>query len=77
VATVLQIIVITLAGIAIGSAITLGLSLIFPPNIPLVFNLRTGLTTILTILAVGPIGGLVAIRYSLLIEPLTALGLDS
>jgi ABC-type antimicrobial peptide transport system permease subunit len=77
VATVLQIIVITLAGIVIGSAITLGLSLLFPPNIPLVFNLRTGLTTILTILAVGPIGGLVAIRYSLRIEPLTALGLDS
>jgi putative ABC transport system permease protein len=76
-ATVLQIIVITLAGIAIGSLITLGLSLLFPPTIPLVFSLRTGLTTILTILAIGPIGGLVAIRYSLRIEPLTALGLGS
>jgi putative ABC transport system permease protein len=76
-ATVLQIVVITLVGIVIGSAITLGLSLTFPPTIPLVFDLRTGLTTILTILAVGPIGGLVAIRYSLRIEPLTALGLDS
>ena len=74
-ATVLQIIVITLLGIVIGSLITLGLSLLFPPTIPLVFNLRTGLMTILTILAVGPIGGLVAIRYSLRIEPLTALGL--
>jgi putative ABC transport system permease protein len=76
-ATVLQIVVVTLLGIVIGSLITLGLSLLFPPNIPLVFDLRTGLTTILTILAVGPIGGLVAIRYSLRIEPLTALGLGS
>jgi putative ABC transport system permease protein len=76
-ATVLQIILITLLGIVIGSLITFGLSLLFPPNIPLVFDLRTGLTTILTILAVGPIGGLVAIRYSLRIEPLTALGLGS
>ena len=72
-----QIVVITLAGIVIGGLITLGLSLLFPPTIPLSFSLRTGLTTILTILAVGPIGGLVAIRYSLRIEPLTALGLDS
>jgi putative ABC transport system permease protein len=76
-ATVLQIVAITVVGIVIGSLITLGLSLSFPPNIPLVFDLRTGLTAILTILAVGPIGGLVAIRYSLRIEPLTALGLGS
>jgi putative ABC transport system permease protein len=76
-ATVLQILIITLLGIAIGSLITFGLSLAFPPNIPLVFDLRSGLTAILTIMAIGPIGGLVAIRYSLQIEPLTALGLGS
>jgi putative ABC transport system permease protein len=74
-ANVIQIVTITLIGILLGSLVTLGLALIFPPNIPLVFELRSGLMTILTIFSIGPIGGLVSIRYSLRVEPLTALGL--
>jgi putative ABC transport system permease protein len=68
-------VVITLVGILLGSLVTFGLALIFPPNIPLVFGLESGLTTVLTIFSIGPIGGLVSIRYSLRVEPLTALGL--
>jgi putative ABC transport system permease protein len=74
-ANVIQIVVITLVGIFLGSLVTFGLALIFPPNIPLVFGLESGLTTVLTIFSIGPIGGLVSVRYSLRVEPLTALGL--
>jgi putative ABC transport system permease protein len=74
-ANVIQIVAITLVGILLGSLVTFGLALIFPPNIPLVFELESGLTTVLTIFSIGPIGGLVSIRYSLRVEPLTALGL--
>ena len=74
-ANVIQIVVITLAGILLGSLVTFGLALIFPPNIPLVFDLESGLATVLTIFSIGPIGGLVSVRYSLRVEPLTALGL--
>jgi putative ABC transport system permease protein len=74
-ANVIQIVAITLVGILLGSLVTFGLALIFPPNIPLVFELKSGLTTVLTIFSIGPIGGLVSIRYSLRVEPLTALGL--
>jgi len=76
-ANVIQIVAVTLVGILLGGLVTLGLALIFPPNIPLVFELQSGLATILTIFSIGPIGGLVSIRYSLRVEPLTALGLGS
>jgi putative ABC transport system permease protein len=72
---VIQIVTITLIGILLGSLVTFGLALIFPPNIPLVFDLDSGLAAVLSIFAIGPIGGLVSIRYSLRVEPLTALGL--
>jgi putative ABC transport system permease protein len=72
---VIQIVTITTFGILLGSLVTFGLALAFPPNIPLVFEIRSGLTTVLTIFSIGPIGGLVSIRYSLRVEPLTALGL--
>jgi putative ABC transport system permease protein len=72
---VIQIVTITTTGILLGSLVTFGLALLFPPNIPLVFEVRSGLTTVLTIFSIGPIGGLVSIRYSLRVEPLTALGL--
>jgi putative ABC transport system permease protein len=75
--TVMQILMVTLSGILIGSLTTYLLSLAFPPNIPLVFDLRSGLTAILSILIIGPLGGLVAVRNALRVEPLTALGLDS
>jgi ABC-type antimicrobial peptide transport system permease subunit len=74
-ANVVQIVAVTLMGIFLGSVVTLILASIFPPNIPLVFDLESGLTTVLTIFSIGPIGGLVSIYYSLRVEPLTALGL--
>jgi len=77
VAAIIQIIAVTLVGIAIGGLATWGLALGLPPNIPIVFELRSGVTALVSLLLTGPIGGLVSIRYSLRVEPLTALGLGS
>ena len=76
-AALLQIIAITVLGVAIGSVATLGLSLSFPANIPIVFNLRSGAMAVASILIIGPAGGLVSIRHALRVEPLTALGLSN
>jgi putative ABC transport system permease protein len=77
IAAIIQIIAVTLVGIAIGGLATWGLSLGLPPNIPIIFELRSGVTALVSLLLTGPIGGLVSIRYSLRVEPLTALGLGS
>ena len=77
IAAIIQIIAVTLVGIAIGGLAAWGLSLGLPPNIPIVFELRSGVTALVSLLLTGPIGGLVSIRYSLRVEPLTALGLGS
>jgi putative ABC transport system permease protein len=76
-AAMIQILVVTLLGVAIGSLASLGLSLIMPPSIPIVFEPRSGVIAVVSILLMGPIGGLVSIRYSLRVEPLIALGLSS
>ena len=75
IASVLQIIMVTLIGVVIGAATTLALSLGFPPNIPIVFEPRTVAMALGSIALIGPLGGLVSIRYSLGVEPLVALGL--
>jgi putative ABC transport system permease protein len=77
VAAMIQIVVITLLGVFMGGLASLGLSLSFPPNIPIVFSARSTATALASILVVGPLGGLVSIRYSLRVEPLIALGLSS
>jgi putative ABC transport system permease protein len=64
-------------GIALGSMATLLLALGFPPTIPITFTPQAILTGIGSILVIGPIGGFVAVRSSLKVEPLTALGLSS
>ena len=76
-AAVLQIILVTMMGVAIGSAFTIALTLSFPPTIPITLTLRPAVAAIAALLLIGPIGGLVSIRYSLRVEPLTALGLSS
>jgi putative ABC transport system permease protein len=76
-AALIQIIIVTVAGVFLGSIVTQGLSLILPANIPIVFTARNTVAAIASLLIIGPLGGLVSIRYSLRIEPLTALGLAS
>jgi putative ABC transport system permease protein len=75
VASLIQIVIINVVGVLIGGLVTFGLSLVFPPGIPLVFEPSSGATAIGSILVIGPLGGLVSVRLSLRVEPLIALGL--
>jgi len=68
---------VTVIGVFIGAVVTFLLSLSFPPTIPIVFAPSAVWTAVLSLLLIGPIGGLVSVRYSLKVEPLTALGLAS
>jgi putative ABC transport system permease protein len=74
-ASLIQIVIINMMGVLIGSLVTFGVALVFPPNIPIVFELSSGAMAIGSILIIGPLGGLVSVRYSLRVEPLIALGL--
>ena len=76
-ASIIQIIVVTVIGVFMGAAATLLLSLSFPPTIPIVFAPSAVWSAIVSLLLIGPIGGLISVRYSLKVEPLTALGLAS
>jgi putative ABC transport system permease protein len=76
-ASVIQIIVITVVGVAIGGLLAYLFSLSFPPTVPIVFNGTKSAIALAALLAIGPLGGLVSIRYAVRIEPLKALGLNS
>ncbi len=74
-ASIFQVTIVTIIGVAIGAAFTLLLAANFPVTVPIVFKSNTTLIAIVSLLLIGPIGGLVSVRYSLRIEPLRALGL--
>jgi putative ABC transport system permease protein len=75
VASIFQVTIVTIIGVAIGAAFTLMLAANFPVTVPIVFKANTTMIAIVSLLLIGPIGGLVSVRYSLRIEPLRALGL--
>jgi putative ABC transport system permease protein len=74
-AAVIQIIVVTTMGVAIGCLLTYLFSLGLPPAIPFVFNGTRSLIAIGLLLFIGPLGGMVSIIYAVRIEPLKALRL--
>jgi putative ABC transport system permease protein len=76
-ASIIQIIVVTVIGVMIGGLLTFLFSLSFPPTVPIVFNGATSALAVIALLLIGPLGGLVSIRYAVRIEPLKALGLSS
>jgi putative ABC transport system permease protein len=73
----LQIVIVTVTGVLIGSLGTLLLTLGMPGNVPILFTGNAVFTAIAALLLIGPIGGLVSIRLALKIDPLTAIGLSS
>ena len=77
IAVVFQIILVTTFGVLIGTTITILLSLGLPQGIPIVFTPQNTLIQIGSLVLIGPIGGLVAVRVATRVEPLTALGLSS
>jgi len=72
---VIQIVVVTAIGVAIGGGLTYLFSLGFPPTIPLAFNGSRSLLAVIALLLIGPLGGLVSVIYAVRIEPLKALKL--
>jgi putative ABC transport system permease protein len=77
VAALLQITTVTVLGIAIGVVGTLVLALALTSVTVIVFTPTAVATAIITLLLIGPLGGLVSIRVLLRVEPLRALGLAS
>lgn len=76
-AALTQIVLVTVIGVAIGTAFTLLLALSFPPTIPIIFSPAAVIVSIVLLMVIGPLGGLISVRYALRVEPLTALGLSS
>lgn len=76
-ASIIQITVVTIIGVVIGGLLAFLFSLTFPPTVPIVFNGTTSALALVALLLIGPLGGLVSIRYAVRIEPLKALGLSS
>lgn len=77
ISSIIQISIVTLIGVIIGGVFTFLFSLTFPPTVPIVFNGTTSAIAIIALILIGPLGGLVSIRYAVRIEPLKALGLSS
>ena len=76
VAFILQIILVTLLGVAVGGAGVAALALGLPSAIPIAFNPLGILAAVGALVLIGPLGGIVAVRSLLKIEPLTALRLS-
>ena len=74
-ASLLQIVFVTAFGVLLGGAGSLLLSLSLPAGIPIVFSGASVIGAVAALLLIGPLGGLVAIRLALRVEPLNALGL--
>jgi putative ABC transport system permease protein len=75
-AVVLQIVFVTTFGVLMGSVVTLLLSYGLPANVPIIFNGSSVFTAVLSLLLIGPVGGLVTVRLAVRVEPLVALGLS-
>jgi putative ABC transport system permease protein len=75
IAALVQIVLVTIFGVSIGAAVTVLLSFAFPATIPIVFSPMAIVIGIASLMLIGPIGGMVSVRYALRVEPLTALGL--
>lgn len=75
-AAVLQIMIVTIIGVAMGSIVSYLFSLSFPPSVPIVFNGLNSAIAITALMLIGPLGGLVSIVYAVRIEPLKALRLS-
>lgn len=77
IATTLQIILTNFFGVLIGGLATYLLVLGFPDGIPITFEGSQVRLALITLLLIGPLGGLMSIRLLTRVEPLTALGLSS
>lgn len=75
-AFMLQIIVVTALGVGVGGLGVALLTIGLPSAIPVAFRPEGVMAAVIALLLIGPIGGAVAVRSLLKIEPLTALRLS-
>jgi len=71
----IQIMLTNVFGVIMGALATFGLAVVMPAGIPIIFNGAEVAVALVTLLLIGPAGGLVSIRYLTRVEPLAALGL--
>ena len=74
-AAITQIVAINAFGVFLGTLGSLLLSLTFPVAVPIVFTGQSVTTAVISLLLIGPLGGLVSVYILTKVEPLTALGL--
>ncbi|MGD8633731.1 MAG: ABC transporter permease [Anaerolineales bacterium] len=74
-ASIMQIVFVTVFGVLLGGTVTLGLALGLPSGVPIIFTGTSIIIAAVSLLLIGPIGGLVSIRMALKVEPLSALGM--
>ncbi len=74
-AAILQIVTINALGVLIGAVGTVALVASFPAGIPIVLTGSAVALTVLSLLLIGPLGGVVSVFALVRIEPLRALGL--
>lgn len=74
-AALVQILAVNALGVAIGALGTIALTASFPPQIPIVLTGQAVVTAVVTLMLVGPLGGMVSVFALVRVEPLRALGL--
>ena len=72
---IIQIVTVNAIGVVIGAIGTLALTSNFPVTVPIMLTGTTALTSVIALLAIGPLGGIVSVFVLLRIEPLRALGM--
>ncbi len=75
-AVITQIILVSTFGVVLGGLVTLGLAAGIPNVVPIEFAGQTVAIALVSLLAIGPLGGLVSVRLAVRVEPLIALGLS-
>ena len=72
---ILQIVTLNALGVGLGTLGSLGLSLTFPPTVPITFTGDAVASAVIALMVVGPLGGMVSVWLLLRVELLVALGL--
>ena len=75
VAAVLQIILVTIFGVLLGSVAAFGMAMGLPAEVPISFSGTSIGIAMIALVLIGPLGGMVSVRLALKVEPLTALGM--
>lgn len=74
-AAITQIVTTNAIGVMIGAVGTILLTMNFPESVPIMLTGQAAAAAVVSLMLIGPLGGIVSVFALLRIEPLTALGL--